>query len=73
VPEGVAEEQLRTAMANGTIVAFSVGLICDRVIIPPPIRGRDEGDIKRGLLELRAAARGFVQVIAKANRVVGLW
>jgi hypothetical protein len=72
VPEGVAEEQLHTAMANGTIVAFSVGLICDRVIIPPPIRGRDESDIKRGLLELRAAARGFVQVIAKANRVVGL-
>jgi hypothetical protein len=72
VPEGVAEEQLRTAMANGTIVAFSVGLICDRVIIPPNIRGREESDIKKGLLTLRAAAKGLVEVIGKANRIVGL-
>jgi hypothetical protein len=72
VPEGVAEEQLRTAMANGTIVAFSVGLICDRVIIPPDIReSTDEPTIKKTLHQLRSSTREMARLIAEANRMVG--
>jgi hypothetical protein len=71
VPAEVAEDQLQKAMANGTIVAFSVGLLCDRVIIPPAVRGQvSESSIKTALHGFRTAAKAFAQVIGKANRIV---
>jgi hypothetical protein len=70
VPEKVAEDQMRAAMANGMISAFSVGLKCDRVVIPSAIRGRDEKNVKAGLLELRGAAKGLADLMGRANQLV---
>ena len=72
IPEETSDRQLQEAMATGLLVAFSVGLVCDRVIIPPEIRGRaDEAAMRTSIRTLRSAAEGFTRIIGQMNRMVG--
>ena len=73
LPEHVAEDQLRDAMSNGLITAYSMGLISERIIIPPPIReATDDITLKKAVLMQRSAAKRIAELVYEATRIVGL-
>jgi hypothetical protein len=73
IPEHVVMDQLRGSLANGMIVAYSVGLKSDRVIVPPPIRENvAEANVRTMVRTLRDGAVGIAKAITRANEIVGL-
>jgi hypothetical protein len=72
VPQHVVDEQIAAGLDTGTFVAFSVGLDCEKVILPPSLVGQDEAEVRAMLLKLRSCAQAYAKVIASANAVAGL-
>ena len=77
VPAGVPEEraasQIRAALDLGFFPMISVGLQCDRVVIPPPFIRCDKNDLRGMILAAREAARNLTIAVAAENRKLGYW
>lgn len=68
IPQHIGERQLREAIATKLVVAYSVGLTCDDVILPPKFFGEDTSTVRSVIRDLRTSAKGIADIISTVNK-----
>lgn len=71
IPDAVADRQLRAALTNRTLVALSVGLTCNRVVVPPAMRTHDRTTLCTAIRAFRSGAGNLEKAFRDANLVAG--